>query len=119
MNKLIEYLFCPIEERGRILSFSRFDILLGINLAISLMVALSYLVEGLHALTRNRIILLCILIVGSFLLTKNKVLIFSGAFFVITVRLWIGLLLYNNDILMWMAVLSCSVITYFLIIRMK
>jgi hypothetical protein len=109
------YFFRPVEERGRVLPFSRFDILLSIVLAVALMAAISYSVEPSLGWTKQRAALFTVVVLVVNLFAQHRQIVLGCAAGIIAGRFLVGLLFGNHPLVMVLGVVVCGTMAWWLL----
>jgi hypothetical protein len=106
------YFFRPVEERGRILPFTRFDILVSALLAVALMAAISYSAEPVHGWTIQRAGIVMIVVVTTIVIAQHRRIVLGCAVGIITWRFIVGLLLGTHPLFMLLGAVLCGTIAW-------
>jgi hypothetical protein len=114
--RLREYLFDLEADRdGRILPFSRFDILMAAALGFVMMAALAYSAEGLSAWTLRRVIIIGASFGLIVIFSERYRIVFGGAAGIVAARFLVGFLTGIRPIVVVSGAALFAAISWFLL----
>jgi hypothetical protein len=116
---LREYLFDLEADRdGRILPFSRFDILMAAALGLVMLVALAYSTEGFSAWTLRRVLIIGASFGLIVIFSKRYRIVFGGAAGIVAARFLVGFLTGVRPIMVVSGAALFAAISWFLLKEM-
>jgi hypothetical protein len=102
-------------SNGRILAFSRFDVVLSIVLGFTLLAAISYSAESHGGWTKLRMIIVLGIFVATTVVAQHRNIVFGCALGIVTMRLALGSFGVSHQLFFLISAIVCGVGTWLLL----